>query len=322
VVKSWQFAASLTATICLLALAHLPAPVSAQRSAATDLDELMARALGHRDEHWKKLDQYVLDEREVMDVRGPDDTRLFADRRDYTWYIRDGLFVRSPVRVNGVTVPEGDRRQYEKRWLEREKRRERAAAQGTAGQQASPEAANPAAAQDVSGLLRETREPRFVTAGYFLEFKFEPGNYYLAGRETLDGRDVLRVEYVPTNLFRQEAYSNPRMKPPGEREREINSNLNKTAVVTLWVEPDTAEVRRYTFDSLGMDFLPAAWLVRLTEARAEVKMAEPFPGILLPGSVSIRVAMALAAGKYQLNYDLEYHDYKQTLSRSTIIPSR
>jgi hypothetical protein len=319
--KSGGFAAAMTAAICILAVPQLPGYAS-QRGAPTDLDALMARALAHRDQNWKKLDQYVLDEREVVDVHGPDDSRLFADRRDYTWYIRDGLFVRSPVRANGVAVSEADRRQYETRWLEREKRRERAAAQRAAGQSADPEPTHPATAQDISGLLRETREPRFVTAGHFLEFKFEPGNYYLAGRETLDGRDVLRVEYVPTNLFRQEAYSNPRFKPPGEREREINNKLNKTALVTLWVEPDTAEVRRYTFDSLGLDFLPAAWLVRLTDARVEVTMAEPFAGILLPSTVNIQVAMALAAGKYHLNYDLEYHDYKQARTRSTVLPSR
>jgi hypothetical protein len=51
-------------------------------------------------------------------------------------------------------------------------------------------------------------------------------------------------------------------------------------------------------------------------------MAEPFPGILLPGTVAIRASIGLAAGTYRLAYDLEYHDYKQARSRSTIVPSR
>ena len=40
-----------------------------------------------------------------------------------------------------------------------------------------------------------------MSEAYFLRFKFEPGNYYLAGRERFDGRDVLRIEYYPTGLF-------------------------------------------------------------------------------------------------------------------------
>jgi hypothetical protein len=98
--------------------------------------------------------------------------------------------------------------------------------------------------------------------------------------------------------------------------------MNRTAVVTLWVEPDTAEIRRYTFENLGLDFLPAAWLVRVTEARADVNMIEPFAGVLLPGTIQIRAALQFASGTYRAAYDLEYHGYKQARARSTIVPSR
>ena len=53
----------------------------------------------------------------------------------------------------------------------------------------------------VSGGDRSPTEPRFVSEAYFMDFKFEPGNYYLAGRESSKGKDVLRIEYYPTNLF-------------------------------------------------------------------------------------------------------------------------
>ena len=46
--------------------------------------------------------------------------------------------------------------------------------------------------------------PRFVSEAYFMDFKFEAGNYYLAGREQLDGHQVLRVEYYPTHMFNDE----------------------------------------------------------------------------------------------------------------------
>ena len=54
-------------------------------------------------------------------------------------------------------------------------------------------------------LARRERQPiptpRFVSEAYFMDFKFEPGNYYLAGREQLDGQQVLRIEYYPTRMF-------------------------------------------------------------------------------------------------------------------------
>lgn len=44
-------------------------------------------------------------------------------------------------------------------------------------------------------------EPRFVSEAYFMDFTFEPGNYFLAGRETLEGKSVIRIEYYPMRLF-------------------------------------------------------------------------------------------------------------------------
>ncbi len=56
---------------------------------------------------------------------------LWGERRDYTWYIRDGFFVRSPLKVNGATVGEGDRRKYEADFLRREQAREKRAKDGS-----------------------------------------------------------------------------------------------------------------------------------------------------------------------------------------------
>src|SRR6185436_20895269 len=54
---------------------------------------------------------------------------------------------------------------------------------------------------DIDGILKQTRQPGFISSAYFLRFRFEEGNYALVGRETLDGRDVLRIEYYPAKLF-------------------------------------------------------------------------------------------------------------------------
>jgi hypothetical protein len=79
-----------------LSVAQLAAP------AANDLDAFMRQVLAKRDDNWKKLQQYVLDEKEAVDLRGPGKVPIWGDRREFTWYIRNGFFVRSPLKFNGV----------------------------------------------------------------------------------------------------------------------------------------------------------------------------------------------------------------------------
>src|SRR5688572_21946814 len=93
----------------------------------SDLNDFMKKVVLKRDDNWKKFQQYVLDEHEQVEFRGPGKIPLWGDRREYTWYVRDGFFVRSPVKANGVTVPEEQRRSYEKRFLQREQSREKRA---------------------------------------------------------------------------------------------------------------------------------------------------------------------------------------------------
>ena len=51
--------------------------------------------------------------REEIGLRGPARVSLWGEQRDFTWYVRDGYFVRSPVKVNGVAISEAERRKYE-----------------------------------------------------------------------------------------------------------------------------------------------------------------------------------------------------------------
>ena len=96
---------------------------SSAHAQETDLDALMARCLERRNETWRVLHDYVLDERERFALEGPSDVRLFGSDRQYTWYVQDGILVRSPVRFNGVAVPDADRREYEAQWLNEERSR-------------------------------------------------------------------------------------------------------------------------------------------------------------------------------------------------------
>jgi hypothetical protein len=280
--------------------------------AQTDLDAFMQQVLVRRDDNWRKLQQYVLDEREEIEIRGPTRAPIWGERRDYTWYVRDGYFVRSPVKVNGVTIGEGDRREYEESYLRRVKRRD--------ARQAAPDGAPdpPSDAEqppgDVDGLIRQTRQPQFISSAYFLRFRFEEGHYALVGREPLDGLDTLRVEYYPSKLF-----ANRRDRTPDAYDAEIQRLMNKSSLVTLWIEPSSHQIVKYTFDNLGLDFLPIHWLVRVNEVTASMTMGQPFPDVWLPAGLEVRAGMTMALGAIDFRYSLGYADYRRADVRSTLI---
>ncbi|MEO6221771.1 MAG: hypothetical protein ABIP90_00875, partial [Vicinamibacterales bacterium] len=242
----------------------------------SDLDAFMKQVVAKRDDNWKKFQQYVLDEREQVEFRGPGKIPLWGDRRDYTWYVRDGFFVRSPVRANGVTVTEEERRGYEKRFLQREQSREKRAQAREKGARDKDAGKAVTEAPQVSdeALLKQSREPEFISSAYFLRFKFEEGKYAFAGKETLDGRELLKVEYYPKMLFSKEQNSRAHRREMGERSRDDNYDaameqmLNKVSMVTLWIEPSAFQIVKYNFENVNLDFLPAAWLLRLTDVRA------------------------------------------------------
>src|SRR5262245_55009267 len=78
--------------------------------AQTDLDAFMSRVLQRRDDNWKKLQQYVLEERETIQITGPGARPIWGTQREYAWFPRDGVFIKSPLRADGVAISEADRR--------------------------------------------------------------------------------------------------------------------------------------------------------------------------------------------------------------------
>ena len=197
--RSFFGAPRARAAVCAVALACASPAAAQDRPAAalTELDAFMEKVLARREVNRKTLNQYILDESETFEVLGPARMRLHRTRRDFTWYVRDGMHVRSPVKFEGVAVDERARDQYEQEWIQRERARQERRAKKEK-EQGSVSTGTEGAT--VSGTPVPT-EPRFVSEAYFMDFKFEPGNYYLAGREQLEGQDVLRIEYYPTRLF-------------------------------------------------------------------------------------------------------------------------
>jgi hypothetical protein len=253
------------------------AMLGVRAGAQTDLDDLMARVLTQRDENWKALQQYILDEQETFQLLGPGRTPIYGFRHDFTWFIRDGVFVRSPLRADGVDIDEAERRRAEDEWLEKQRN-------------------------------KKDDQPEFVSAAYFLKFKFDPGQYALAGRESLDGRDVLRIEYYPTKLFSEgRARPNKKLRERGD---DIEDKMNKSALVTLWVDPIRNQILQYEFDNIDMDFLPGRSLARVDGAKASMRMGQMFPDVWLPQTIDLQAATSTAAGAVDAHYRVEYHDYR------------
>ena len=158
-----------------------------------------------------------------------------------------------------------------------------------------------------------------------MDFKFEPGNYYLAGREKLEGQDVLKIEYYPTNLFNDEddektphemkkkpcRRTRRRRSANSRQEQDINRKMNKTALVTLWVDPAEHQIVKYTFDNVWMDFLPAGWLVQIDDIRASMTMGQPFPGVWLPRGMNIHAGVTLRWGRSRRSYGRAFTNYRE-----------
>ena len=458
--------------VFILLAGLVPGAAGAQND--NELDRFMAQVLEQRERNAAARLEYVLDEQSRFRITGPGGVPLWGFRGEYTWYARDGVFVRSPVRIDGVTIDEARRREYEADWLQREERRSErrrderrsptrvsrrstrdnarmaverlwgAAVDGDlldaiteqartwgddhaaivaaadrilealggvpvvgfdraverardgfpmleagrllpdevaamlAGAIVQIAPAAPAATDDefvrflelldlavrfeltmapvdttpaeahADPSVREARaaaladrrqellalaeappgerepaastsaqsawdgiEPRFMSDAYFLDFEFEPGNYYLVGRETLDGHDVLRIEYYPEQMFAEGRVDAGGDRDPGGDGRDEAVAMDKTSLVTLWIDPAQHQIVRYTFDNLGFDFLPGRWLFRLDDLTASMTMRQPFPGVWLPARIDMRASLSLATGTYEAAATRTYTGYRE-----------
>jgi hypothetical protein len=290
----------------------------------------MNKVLARRDENWKKLQQYILDERAQFSLKGPTGVPVWGDQREYTWFIREGYFIRSPLKANGVEVSEPDRRKAEDRYLRRVKEREKRAA---AEERRKSGAAEPPAGDEppptLDAFVAQNAQPEFVDSAYFMKFKFEQGRYALAGREPFEGgREVLRIEYYPAKLFADEQ-DPERKKREEERKRSEKSRqygetierlMNKVALVTIWVEPTSHQIVKYVFDNVNFDFFPGAWLLRVDELKASMQMSQPFKDkdIWLPKNIEFAFSAMLAVGPVYARYHVDYHDFREATTAARI----
>lgn len=313
----------------LLPAVCLAAAIVAYPSAQSDLDGLMSEVLNRRDDNWKKLQQYTLTERENLQITALAVFRLFGFEREYLWFPREGFFVRSPLKADGVAIDEQRRRREEDEWLRNARnsetsRKDASTRRMKAGAGAEGDVPAPLSIPSdivmtgaVDDVISQTFEPGFIRSANFMQFKFDQGQYALAGRERMLDRDVLKIEYYPKQLFADAKERPCRQKGAKEKcdkgdelEADIERKLNKVALATLWVDPKERQILRYEFRFQDMDFLPGRSIVRVESSRATMQMAEPFTNVWLPDAVTMRFRVGSAAGPLEARYDVKYRDYR------------
>ena len=437
----------------------------------------MERVIDNRDASWRRLGDFILRETETLAFEGPRGIPLAGFRREYVWYVRDDVVVRSPVRFDGVDIDEETRREYEADWLRQERRRrgrrdtrrrilsrrdternvaiaierswgatvsealrERVAADADlvgddlaaitlntgailedlggvavvgfaetvthtrdlfvmldtdrltasevgralrgplarlvdridlvppedlapfvelvqlgehfeldardlvpsverAAQRlevrgldevvitlngirtrlvARATEAQTAGAPDDAGdtILTDSArlEPRFISESYFMEFTFEPGNYYFVGRDTIAGREVVQIEYYPTDLFDDGPDAND-----SESDKRLARGFNKTTLVTLWIDPEAYQIVRYTVDNTGLDFLPGRWLIRVDGLEASMEMGQPIHDVWLPTRVTVSGRATMALGDFDVTFIREFFDHREAQTGGRLI---
>ena len=237
----------------------------------TDLDTFMQQVLEHREANWKQVQDFIFREKEDLELQGFDIAAEESFRKEYDWYYRGGNLVRRLVRSDGVKV-----NGPEQKWDPQERKKKQP-------------------------LSREN----------FFGFKFEPGNYFLAGREKFEGRDALVVEYYPKHLFEDEERADKEDKGDEDAEGEFEQAFEKTSRVKLWILPDEHQIVKMTFDNVGLEFLPYRWLVRVDDIRASLIMDKPVSNVWLPREIMATGKVSTAAASLSVRYERKFFDYRE-----------
>lgn len=248
-----------------------------------DIDAFMAKVLARRDVNWDQYYEYFGKERTELIVEGSlPGVPLMGFRKEFLWFVRDGYMVRSPVSVDGVAISADVRAREEEKWIERLEKKERER--------------NP----DREG---------------FMGFKFEPGNYFYAGKKTFEGQELLAVEYYPEEGFVDDDDEDDEER--SEEEEELERQFNKTFMVTMLIDPEEHQIVHMTIDNFGFDFLPGGWLFKLDTFEAAMVMHKPFENVWLPRDIDGYGKITTAAGNLTLRYTSTFYEYVKALTGAT-----
>ena len=265
----------LTLVSTLLIPSGIAGPPPAQK-ALQDIDAFMAKVLEKRDIDWDRFYNYTCRDHEALEFEGTLQSVAMAGfHREHLYFVRDGYLIRSPISANGVAISDEERHRAEQKWVKSLEKREKRS----------------------SGVNRD----------HFFGFKFEPGNYYYAGRRDFEGREVVVIEYYPEEGFIDDD-DDEEDEDEGE-EDEIDAKMNKVFLVTMLVDPKEHQIVRMTLDNVGFDFLPARWLVQIGTIEASMTMHQPFGDVWLVRDITAYGKVTTAGGDLAVRYTLEFDDY-------------
>ncbi len=278
-------------TLLLSACLAQTIPAQTKPAPNSDLDVLMSRVLEKREIDWDRLHNYVFREKEELELRGFGSAPMESWRREYLWLVRDGYLVRSPVKANGVALSAEEQAKAEREWIQSQKSKKH------------------------NSLEREA----------FFGFKFQPGRYLLAGKKKIDERELLIVEYYPklgdldddADTKSEKDGGQKKQQQPKSTKEEADEDyyermFEKTLVVTMLVLPEENQIVQMGFDNIRLDFLPARWLVRIDDLKADLTMHKPFENVWLPQAIHASGAVSTANGSLTIRYLREFFDYKKT----------
>ena len=95
-----------------------------------------------------------------------------------------------------------------------------------------------------------------------------------------------------------------------ERDPDVEAKMNKAATVTFWIDPADSQILQYHAVNTEMEFLPGRALMRLEGVEATMQMAQPFPDVWLPGTITVAFNGTTALGDFDAQYDIAYYDYR------------
>ncbi|GAG04058.1 unnamed protein product, partial [marine sediment metagenome] len=136
---------------------------------------------------------------------------------------------------------------------------------------------------------------------------FKAGSYLFAGRQEFEGREVVEIEYYPTfsDLDGDQGKKD-------KDEQDYENMFEKSLLVSMLILPEEHQIVKISFDTVGLEFLPYRWLVRLDELRASMTMDKPLGDIWLPKSIIAAGSLTTANATLSVKYSREFHDYKKT----------
>jgi len=194
--------------------------------------------------------------------------------------VREGFFVRSPIKANGVTVGEADRRKYEDDYLRRQKQIDAPAAAQPAHHRADPALADRRDRAERHGRDSPPGPAARVISRLLSPVPIRGRQVRARGQGKARRPRVLRVEYYPANLFRCDTRrqgGGRSVEPwqPDAHETEMRRMMNKVRC-HLMDRTVSHQIVKYTFNNVAFDFLPVQWLAQVTDVHASMTMSQPF----------------------------------------------